>query len=339
MRARSVASLVMATLVASLSACDGPVVVEDAGHDGGRRVDGGPPDGGVDAGIDAGPIVDAGPSAIQTVFVIVMENHNWSSILGSDSAPYLNSLLTRDDASYADEYYNPTRLHPSLPNYLWMEAGTNFGIRDDNAPAINHQATTDHLVTQLENAGITWRSYQEGIDGTTCPLTSDGLYAPKHNPMIYFDDVTDTNDPASTRCIEHVRPYAELAADLTAGTVAQYNFITPDQCHDMHNSSGCDSTDSIRNGDDWLSRELPAILASEAYLHGIVFITWDEGVLVDGPIGMIVLSPLAKGHGYHNDIHYTHGSLLRTVETIFRVPLLRDAPWQTDLRDLFTTFP
>jgi hypothetical protein len=55
---------------------------------------------------------------------------------------------------------------------------------------------------------------------------------------------------------------------------------------------------------------------------------------------MIVLSRFAKGHGYRNFIHYTHGSTLRTVEEIFGVsPLLRDASRQNDLRDLFAEFP
>jgi len=51
-----------------------------------------------------------------------------------------------------------------------------------------------------------------------------------------------------------------------------------------------------------------------------------------------VLSPFAKV-GYQNTIHYTHGSLLRTVEEIFGLPLLGDAKNQTDLSDLFARFP
>ena len=71
-----------------------------------------------------------------------------------------------------------------------------------------------------------------------------------------------------------------------------------------------------------------------------VFITWDEGNFSDGPIGMIVLSPFAKGNGYKNFIRYTHGSTLRTFQEIFGVkPFLRDAAIETDLSDLFTVFP
>src|SRR5579862_1890993 len=52
---------------------------------------------------------------------------------------------------------------------------------------------------------------------------------------------------------------------------------------------------------------------------------------------MIVLSPLAKGGGYSNTVHYTHSSTLRTLEEIFNVgPLLGDAANATDLGDLFT---
>jgi hypothetical protein len=69
-------------------------------------------------------------------------------------------------------------------------------------------------------------------------------------------------------------------------------------------------------------------------------ITWDEGEGGDGPIGMIVLSPFAKGNGYSNSIHYTHGSTLRTLQGIFGItPLIRDAANQTDLNDLFAVFP
>jgi len=163
---------------------------------------------------------------LKTVFVVVMENHNWSDIEASISAPYLHQTLL-PESSYALNYKGPGP-HPSEPNYLWLEAGDNFGIHNDKEPSDNHQSTTDHLVTQLEAAGHTWKSYQQGIDGTTCPLTHQGDYYPKHNPMIYFDDVTDGLDPNSTRCIEHERPLTELDTDLTNDTVADYNFIIPD---------------------------------------------------------------------------------------------------------------
>ena len=165
--------------------------------------------------------------------------------------------------------------------------------------------------------------------------------------MVFFDDVTDSGDPDSSYCIEHVRPYAELADDLARGTVAQYNFITPNLCHDMHGISLHCPLPSVSNGDDWLSTQVPRILDSEVFQReGALFITWDECAKYKGlsdcedPTGMIVLSPFAWGGGYSNKIFYDHSSTVRTMQTIFGVtPFLRGAAQAEDLSDLFATFP
>jgi hypothetical protein len=265
-----------------------------------------------------------------------MENNNWSSIKGSTSAPYINGLLST--GAHAEQYYNPPNNHPSEPNYLWLEAGTNFGIADDNPPSTNAQTTTAHLVNQIEAAGLTWKTYQEDISGTTCPLTSVNKYAPKHNPFVFFTDVTNNNSTTAARCLAHVRPYTELAGDLTANHVANYNFITPNLCDDMHDT--CALGDAIKQGDTWLSQELPKIFASSAYQNGAtVLITWDEGEGGDGPIGMIALGKSVKV-GYTGQVHYTHSSTLRTVQKMLGLsPYLGDAANATDLSDLFTQLP
>ena len=88
------------------------------------------------------------------------------------------------------------------------------------------------------------------------------------------------------------------------------------------------------------------ILESKEYKEGgALFIIWDEaedsGPLSDGPIGMFILSPFAKGGGKHpfeNFIHYDHSSTLKTLQEIFHVePLLGAAadPNTKDLSDFF----
>ena len=287
---------------------------------------------------------------IKTVFVIVMENHNWTgngslNIKSNPAAPYINYTLI-PMASHAENYKNPPGIHPSLPNYLWLEAGTNFGIANDGPPSQNHQGTHIHLVKLLENAGISWKSYDENITGTVCPLTNSGptdanggqLYAVRHNPFVYFDDETNNRSASWAPCIAHMRPFTELARDLAANTVARYNFITPNVCDDMHDSCG---GDPIAHGDAWLKKNVPAILNSTAYRSGgVLFIVWDEANSGDGPIGMIVLSPFGKGNHYSNGIYYTHGSTLRTIQEIFGVyPLMRYATAVPDLSNLFAVFP
>jgi len=280
-----------------------------------------------------------GGGVSRAVFVIVMENQNGSDIVGNPAAPYLNSVLL-PQASYAAQYFNPPGIHPSLPNYLWMEAGTNFGVTQDVEPSDARQSTSAHLVTLLANAGISWKAYEESISGTTCPLYDRYPYAARHNPFVYFDDVSGNFNLHSPFCIAHERPYTELAGDLQRNTVARYNFITPNVCDDMHDSCA-PLFDPVKQGDAWLAQAVPPILNSDAYKSGgVLFIVWDEAESGDGPIPMMALSPGAKGHGYRSTVHYTHSSLLRTLEDIFGVsPYLGDAANATPLRDLFTTYP
>ncbi|HVM97173.1 MAG TPA: alkaline phosphatase family protein [Candidatus Acidoferrales bacterium] len=305
-------------------------------------------------GSDGDPGNSDSPQHIRTVFLILMENKAWSEVKGSAKAPYINNVLL-PAASYAENYKGPKdgNLHPSEPNYIWLEAGDNLGITTDDDPAQNHRPQTDHLVNLLEEHGISWRSYQEDISGSECPLTGVGNYKPKHNPMVFFDDVInyDTTamaaDPHAPRCLSHVRPFEELSTDLQNDTVARYNFLTPNQCNDMH-SECAPTNDELKQGDDWLARWIPIIQASRAYKNGgAILITWDEAELARNclgncPIGMIALSPLAKGGGYHNAIAYDHSSTLKSMQEIFDVtPLLRHAgdDGVNDLSDLFTRFP
>src|SRR5260221_13950888 len=171
------------------------------------------------------PALAGGLQDIKTVFVLMMENHDWSTILDVNYCPYIvNSLVPR--SSFCTQYYNPPTLHPSLPNYLWLEAGTNFGITTDNVPsAFPAISTTNHLVTLLKNAGVSWKSYQEGIPGNTCPVTdyTTGEYVTRHGPFVHFTDATGR----FAYCTNHIRPYSELAGHLHRKTAPRHNFCTP----------------------------------------------------------------------------------------------------------------
>lgn len=282
-------------------------------------------------------------SAIQTVYIVLEENHPWSAIKGNANAPYINGLLAT--AAHSEQYYTPSSLHPSEPNYVWLEGGSNFGLATDADPsATNLVKGKPHLVQLLKTAGISWKSYQDGITGTTCPVKSAGRYAAKHDPMIFFDDVVG-NPPSATNayCLAHHGSTATLDADVKNGTTARYNFVTPNLDNDMHDGT-------IRQADDWLRAHIDPIVSSPTLMaHAAVFITWDEGSgnEADGPIGMIVVSPFAKP-GYADTMaptphYYTHSSTLLTFQKIFGVSQtpLGDAgnAGTRDLSDLFTTFP
>jgi hypothetical protein len=269
---------------------------------------------------------------IQTVFLVLMENVSWPEIVNGTNAPYINSVLL-PQSSYASNMFIVPATFGSLPQYLWLESGTNWGINDSSDPASHHVATTNHLVIQLQNSGISWKAYQESINGTTCPTASSGLYAAYHNPFVYFDDIYLN----ATNCTNHIRPYAEFARDLTNHTVARYNFITPNLCNDMHGGAGCPPGNRILTGDTWLANEIPKIMSSSAYTNrGAIIITWDEGTAnVAGPFATILLSQFARGGGYHISNRLDHTATFRTLQEIFNVPLLQAAKTGPNLSDLF----
>ncbi len=307
-------------------------------------------------------------SKVQTVWIILMENHNWTGnsalspsaisnngdpdLKRSPLAPFINTQLIQTSA-HAEQYFNPPGNHPSQPNYWWLEAGTNFGVLADTQPGDPQLYSEAHLVRLLENAGITWKAYAEPDYGSdtfnNCPLDFSSIDV-EHLPFVYFNDINDGLNPNSPECIAHVRPYSELTTDLQSHNVARYNFIVPNLCHDSHEGvTPCDPIESRINtlrGDQWLQQNLPTLQASDEYKNGgAVLVIWDEGEdsgdFSDGPIGMFLLSPFAKGCGqgaYSNSIHYDHSSTLKTMQEIFHVtPLLGAAadPATNDLSDLF----
>ena len=272
-----------------------------------------------------------GLAGIQTVFLILMENQDWSSIKGSANCPYINSLLPQ--ASYCSQYHSHNNLHPSEPNYIWLDAASDFGYTDDAGPSRDRISSTNHLSTLLKNAGIEWRGYMESLPYGSTGTNNIGEYVGRHNPFAFFDDVTTNYD----YCTNHVRPYAAFASDLATNRIGRYNFITPNLTNDMHNLA-TGSTSQTRQGDTWLSRELPQILHSVAFSNnGVVFILWDESAGTDmNPLGMIALSPLAKGGGYISTNFHDHSSTVRTMQDIFGLrPYLADAANARTLSDLF----
>src|SRR5215813_14733839 len=147
--------------------------------------------------------LSANAQQIKKVFVIAMENHNWTQpnnqftggiqqIFMNPQAPFINSLVNgtafatvnganvhiSEQVAYASAYHsvlatasgNNPHIHPSEPNYIWSEAGTNFGVANDNDPYApngpTNQNTSQHLTSFLTQAGYTRRSYQEDIDLT-----------------------------------------------------------------------------------------------------------------------------------------------------------------------------
>jgi phosphatidylinositol-3-phosphatase len=266
-----------------------------------------------------------------TIFTILLENHDYKEIVGSSNAPYINSLI----AKYALATNYKDTGHPSTPNYLNLISGNNQypGVIDvlPTAPPY-FPSSAQNLATQLEAAGIPWRSYQDG-ETKACDLANDGNYAPRHDPFLYFSDQqTGPNGICASTNVD----YTNFATDLAAGTY-HYMWISPNLIDDGHNPSG-DPVGALTASDTWLSNNVPAILASDAFTSGgVLFITWDEaeGRNGDDPdlIPMIVISPRVKTAGMTSATAYTHSSYLATVEDLLglaRLATVTSTPSMTE---------
>jgi acid phosphatase len=247
-------------------------------------------------------------SSIRHVFVVVMENKGYNDVWNTSSSPYITSLGN----AYARATNYTAITHPSLPNYLDLYGGSNYGITTDCSPSSTCHVNAINLADNLNAKGLTWKGYMESMP-SNCDLKTSGKYAPKHDPFVYFDDIR-TN---TARCDAGVVAYSTLANDLkSASTTPNYVFITPNLCDDMH---GC----SVSTGDGWLKNNLPAILNSPACLVDkcLLALVWDED---DGDDGNKVLTIFAgsgaKTGGLVSSKAYNHYSLLKTVETIFGLP-------------------
>lgn len=308
-------------------------------------------------------LIAAQPAQAGSVFYILMENHNFTQptnitspqqILGNPAAPYINSLITPGNpnsaqVSYATAYFNAgNNVHPSEPNYVWAEAGTDFGVHTDADPIAANGNTfydlSNHFSGQLNAAGVSWKNYQEDVQLSASPTNSASgtngpvnafngstqyNYAVKHNPEAFFVDTATAN----------VFPLAQLFTDLGANTVGAFNYITPDQYNDAHSALNGGFTykgthysgdqASVAQGDNFLSQIVPQIMASQAYQNGgAIVIWWDEtekGDTSSFTIPEIVISPLAKGNAYSSSVPLSHSSDIKTWEESFGVSFLNNS--------------
>jgi hypothetical protein len=255
------------------------------------------------------------------VYVIIMENKEYSSIVGKSSAPYLNSLIAR--YGLATQFYAET--HPSEPNYIALTSGGLQGTNSDGA----YNLDVPNLFDQIEASGRTWHVYAQGFPGNcfgsyqALPVADGpgavGDYVRKHNPAISYKSISGN----PTRCanITGLAGFDPGAAD--------FEFIVPNEINDMHSSS-------VAAGDAFLKTFLPEILDSPAFADSVLFITWDEGdsdINGGGHIATIVASPdMAPGSKLTATCN--HYSMLRTIELAWGLPLLGEAQTATAL-----TFP
>jgi hypothetical protein len=111
--------------------------------------------------------VPKGVPHLDHVFVIMMENHGYSQIIGNPNAPFANQYAK--SANSATNYFAIG--HPSSTNYLEIVGGSNFGVRSDNAPDW-HDA---NCIPNIVPPGYTTTDFPSS--NTVCPIAGEGMDA------------------------------------------------------------------------------------------------------------------------------------------------------------------
>lgn len=238
---------------------------------------------------------------IRHVIVIVLENHTYPAIIGR--APFITSLARR--CGLAADYHHNAKV--SLPNYLAMTSGSTHGLHRNCTPK-QCPVGGPSIFTQLARHNKKWRAYQESMPGR-CGRASSGLYAARHNPVVYYRRIGDR------KCRRHVVPLGPrgsgaLTRALNHKGTPAYMFVTPNLCHDMHDCS-------VAVGDVWVSAWVRMMVKSRAYRagHTAIFLTFDEGSDRVGHIPTVVVSPYTHAHTVSHK-RYTHFSLMRTTAKV-----------------------
>jgi len=328
--------------------------------------------------LERSPFPERTQPPIRHVFVLVLENENYDQTFGPASpATYLADSLPRRGALLT-QYYGTG--HFSLDNYISMISGqapdsatsadcgiyTNF-VQTGTAPfgqavgnGCAYPTNVQTIANQLTERGLTWRAYIEDMgnvptrEAATCghvpigtvDITNHQLpndqYADRHNPFVYFHSIID-----SPICQQDVVPLTRLEADLRdPGKTPNYVFITPNVCHDGHDTPCVDGeAGGLVSADAFLRTWVPRITSSRAFRDdGLLMIIFDEAQGSDataccneqsgpnvalpgrigpggGRTGAVFLSRFIRG-GTVSKVGYNHYSMLKSVEDIFRLPYL-----------------
>ncbi len=256
------------------------------------------------------------------VFVIVMENHEYSQIIGSGDAPYINQLANTYGLA---TNYTAIR-HPSQPNYLALWSGSTQGVTDDRV----HDITARTLGSQMGGTGRSWRVAAQNVPlncytSKTASGGEDGVgtYSRNHEPAISFTSVSGN----AARCARRITDFTHF--DPAVGDLW---FVAPNDCNDMHDCS-------VATGDAFLAAFVPTILQSAAYQSGagLVVITWDEGetrIGGGGQVATIMISPRSKP-AYRSPNAYNHYSVLRTIEDAWGLPCLANSCTANNMAEFF----
>lgn len=244
------------------------------------------------------------------VVIVIEENHSFASIIGSSSAPYINSLA-QQGALFTQSFGVE---HPSQPNYLDLFSGANQGVTDDSCP---HTFSTENLASELATASQTFTGFSEDLPAAGSTVCTSGAYAEKHAPWVNF-----TNVPATSN-----QPFTSFPTDFT--NLPTVSIVDPNLNDDMHDGT-------IAQGDTWLQQHIDSYVQFAQTHNSLLIVTWDEDDNVSGnQIATIFVGPMVKQGQFAETIN--HFNVLRTVEDLYGLTHIGGAATATPISDVWKT--
>ena len=245
---------------------------------------------------------------VKHVYLVVLENHSYSSILGNKSMPWLNALARR--YAYAGAYYANT--HPSIGNYFELTTGKLITNNDGFTSTVS----ADNIVRHLLSAGKTWKEYSEGLPSIGYTGGDTGEYTQHHNPLSYFSDVRNSSNE-----IIHLVPFSEFAPDLRSGSLPNFSLIVPQNDNNGHDCPdsvpSCTDGQRLAHVDDWLRSNIGPLVASPGFNGphgGLLVIVFDESAGDSthggGRVAWVVAGPDVRKAHVSTKL-YQHQSTLR----------------------------
>ncbi len=239
-----------------------------------------------------------GVPSFGNVFLVMEENHSYSSVIGSSSMPYLNSLA--QEYGLATQYFANT--HPSIGNYFELTTGQII----TNDDSFSGPVSADNVVRHLIAAGVTWKSYAESLPSVGYTGGDVYPYVKHHNPFTYFTDVINSQNQLS-----NLVPFTQFPVDLENNQLPQFSYIAPNMLDDAHDGT-------LAQADSWLQTNIKPLIASATFqTNGLLVIVFDESFDNDtehggGHVAAVIISPLAK-KAYQSTTLYQHQSTCRLL--------------------------
>lgn len=239
-----------------------------------------------------------GGEAAGHVFLVVEENHSYAEAIGNPQMPYLNSLLAQ--GGLATAYF--ANAHPSIGNYFELTIGNTYTPDDSFSGSIPNPS----VVTELEAAGKSWKSYAESLPSVGYTGGDVPPYLQHHNPFTYFTDVQSSATEKN-----NLQPFSQFPIDLSNNQLPSFSFIVPNVNDDAHNGT-------LQQADQWLKQNIAPLVASPTFqADGLLIIVFDESEVTDvtmggGHVAWLAVGPRIKT-GFRSTTTYQHQSTLRLI--------------------------